>query len=169
MNVEKRTARIRDAAAGDADAIAAIYNHYVAESIVTFETEPVAPDDIAGRLAETAALDLPWLVAETGDRAVGFAYASKWKGRCAYRYAVESTIYLDTAETGKGLGAPLYAALLQRIRDASMHTAIAGIALPNEASVRLHERLGFRKIGHFEAVGYKFDRWIDVGYWQLLF
>lgn len=168
MSAAKRTAKIRDAGEQDADVIAAIYNHYIAESVVTFETEAVTQADIASRLAETATFGLPWLIAETSDKVAGFAYASKWKGRCAYRYAVESTIYLDVAETGRGLGAPLYAALLQRIRDASMHTAIAGIALPNDASVRLHEKLGFRKIGHFEEVGNKFNRWIDVGYWQLL-
>lgn len=168
MNDTSRKITIRDAGPGDAAAIAAIYNHYVTDSVVTFETEPVPADDIAGRVAETSALGLPWLVAESGGRIAGFAYASKWKGRCAYRYAVESTIYIAADARGHGLGEPLYAALLERIRDASMHAVIAGIALPNEASVHLHEKLGFRKIGHFEEVGYKFDRWVDVGYWQLL-
>ncbi len=159
---------IRDAAPEDAAAIAAIYNHYVTDSVVTFEIEPVASADMAVRLDETTALGLPWLVADGDGHVAGFAYASRWKGRCAYRYAVESTVYIAPGETGRGFGEALYAALLERIRDASMHAVIAGISLPNEASVRLHEKLGFRKIGHFAEVGYKFDRWIDVGYWQLL-
>ncbi|MGH8166642.1 MAG: GNAT family N-acetyltransferase, partial [Woeseiaceae bacterium] len=96
------------------------------------------------------------------------AYASRWHGRCAYRFSVESTVYLDPDRTGRGVGKRLYAALIDAIRDLSMRAVIGGIALPNEPSIRLHERLGFRKVAHFEQVGFKHDRWIDVGYWQLL-
>jgi len=123
---------------------------------------------MADRIAEALASALPWLVAEASGRILGYAYASKWKGRCAYRYAVESTVYLDPAQTGKGIGLGLYTALIDAIRACSMRTVIGGIALPNAASIALHERLGFRKVGHFEQVGYKQDRWVDVGYWQLL-
>lgn len=110
---------------------------------------------------------MPWLVAELSGEVLGFAYASRWKGRCAYRYSVETTIYLAPDRTGSGVGTQLYTALLDKVRAASMHVAIGGISLPNEISVKLHEKLGFRKVGHFEQVGYKFDQWIDVGYWQL--
>lgn len=161
------TARIRLAEKSDADAIAAIYNHYIAESCITFETDPVSEGEMATRMQETRALTLPWLVAETSGEVAGYAYASKWKGRCAYRFAVETTVYLDPCATGNGVGTQLYAALIDAVRGASMRTAIGGIALPNDASIRLHERLGFRKAGHFEKVGFKHDRWIDVGYWQL--
>ena len=161
------SATIRTAAASDAAQIAAIYNHYIAATCITFETEPVTVEDMAQRLRETLDLPLPWLVAEEGGRISGYAYASKWKGRCAYRYSVEATIYLDPGRTGKGLGVELYTALIDAIKAASMRSIIGGIALPNDASIRLHERLGFKKVGHFEKVGFKHDQWVDVGYWQL--
>ena len=100
---------------------------------------------------------------------LGYAYASRWQGRCAYRFAVEATIYLDSENTGQGIGLPLYSALLDAIKAHSMRSVIGGISLPNEASIRLHERLGFAKVGHFEKVGFKHDQWVDVGYWQLQF
>jgi len=159
---------IRPAEALDAGALAEIYNHYIAHTVVTFETEPVSISDMASRVLETTELPLPWLVAESRGAVAGYAYASKWKGRCAYRYAVESTIYLTPGQTGKGVGTQLYAALIDAIRDLSMHAVIGGISLPNDGSVRLHEKLGFEKIGHFREVGYKQERWVDVGYWQLM-
>lgn len=162
------TISIRSAQESDAAALARIYNHYVSATCITFETNPVSTPDMAGRLAETQRASLPWLVAEDSGQVVGYAYASKWKGRCAYRYSVESTVYLDTDSTGKGIGSQLYAELIAAIRTLSIHAVIGGIALPNEQSIALHERLGFKKVAHFEQVGYKQDRWIDVGYWQLL-
>jgi phosphinothricin acetyltransferase len=98
----------------------------------------------------------------------GFAYASKWKGRCAYRYSVESTAYLADCSTGRGIGTRLYEALFTELRKSKMHVVMAGIALPNDASIALHEKLGFEKVAHFREVGWKFGKWIDVGYWQLL-
>ncbi len=159
---------IRMATVEDAAAIAAIYNPYVADSCVTFETEPVQAAGMAARITEVLDAGLPWLLAEDAAGAAGFAYASKWKGRCAYRFSVESTVYLHRDHTGRGIGRPLYGRLLEEIRARRMHAVIGGIALPNAASVALHERLGFRKVAHFEQVGYKQDRWVDVGYWQLL-
>jgi L-amino acid N-acyltransferase YncA len=159
---------LRPARDGDAAALARIYNYYVADTCVTFETEPVAAAEMVRRVADTAGDGLPWLVACRAGEVAGYAYASKWKGRCAYRYTAEVTVYLDPAMTGRGIGRPLYAALAEDLRARGMHAAIGGIALPNDASIRLHERLGFRKVAHFEQVGYKQERWIDVGYWQLL-
>ena len=152
----------------DAAAIARIYNHYIAASCITFETEPVPAEVMAERIADTARAALPWLVAETPNGISGYAHASRWHGRCAYRFSVESTVYLDPGCTGRGVGKRLYAALIDAIRDLSMRAVIGGIALPNEPSIRLHEGLGFRKVAHFEQVGFKHNRWIDVGYWQLL-
>lgn len=159
---------IRSVVQSDAAEIALIYNHYVTNTHITFETETVSASEMERRVTETLALPLPWLVTEVSDKIVGFAYASKWKGRCAYRFSVESTVYLDPAHTGKGVGLRLYSALIDAIRDLSMHSAIGGIAMPNEQSVRLHERLGFKKVAQFEQVGYKQSRWVDVGYWQLI-
>lgn len=160
---------LRPAAGGDAAAIAAIYNHYIENSVATFETEPVTAAEMALRIRDTQDSGLPWTVAAEGGTALGYACASRWKGRCAYRYAVETTIYLAPSATGKGIGRGLYASVLSEVEALGMHVAIGGISLPNEASVGLHEALGFRKIGQFEQIGYKFDRWIDVGYWQLTF
>lgn len=157
---------VRSATTADAEAIAAIYDHYVSNTTITFEEQPVAPLQMAARIEEVRATTLPWLVAEQSDRVVAFAYAGKWKGRCAYRHSVESTIYVDPALAGRGIGTGLYRALLVELRGRSIHVVIGGIALPNPASVALHERLGFSKVAHFKEVGYKFDRWIDVGYWQ---
>jgi phosphinothricin acetyltransferase len=159
---------IRPADHADAAAIAAIYNHYVATTCITFETDPVSPDEMAARIDEANEARLPWLIAIDGEAIVGYAYASKWKGRCAYRYSAESTVYLDAAQCGKGIGRTLYTALIDALRARSLHAVIGGIALPNDASIALHERLGFEKVAQFKQVGFKQDRWIDVGYWQLL-
>jgi phosphinothricin acetyltransferase len=134
---------------------------------ISFETDEVLPEEMASRIREVTAAELPWLVAERDGRIVGYAYASKWKGRCAYRYSVESSVYVDAEHTGQGIGTALYDALLARLRSGKTHVVIGGIALPNEGSVALHERFGFRKVAHFNEVGFKFDRWIDVGYWQI--
>jgi len=160
---------IRDATPTDAAALARIYNHYVLGTTVTFEETAVSEAEMASRIAEVRAAGLPWLVAEDENRVVlGHAYASKWKGRCAYRFAVETTVYLDSTAHGRGLGRRLYERLLAMLREAGMHVAIGGIALPNPASTALHEKLGFRKVGQFEEVGFKLGRWVDVGYWQVM-
>ena len=159
---------IRSATADDAAAIAAIYNPYVAHTCITFETDAVSAEEMHARIAGGDEANLPWLVAMSNGVVSGYAYASKWKGRCAYRYAAESTVYLDPSSQGHGVGRQLYIALLDRLKSRGIRTIIGGIALPNEASIRLHERLGFEKVAHFKRVGFKQDRWIDVGYWQLL-
>ncbi len=159
---------IRPATEADAAGVARIYNHYVLGTPITFETEAVSTSDMAGRIGEILATPLPWLVAEEDSRVIGYAHASKWKGRCAYRHSVEVTAYVDPGALGKGLGKSLYAPLLAALRGQSMHAAMGGIALPNDRSVALHEHFGFRKVAHFEQVGFKFGQWIDVGYWQAL-
>ena len=159
---------IRSATVADAPEISAIYNHYVLNSCITFEEEAVSAADMAARIRDVTE-SLPWLVLEDNDHVVGYAYASKWKSRCAYRYAVESTIYLRQDALGRGLGRELYQRLISDLRHAGMHSVIGGVALPNAASQRLHEALGFKKVAHFEQVGWKFDQWIDVGYWEYIF
>lgn len=159
-------APIRPATPVDAHAIAAIYDPYVRETVITFEEEPVSADAFRVRIADTATLGLPWLVAESGEGVVGYAYAGPWKARRSYRHTVEVSVYLAQHATGRGLGRALYTALLAALQERGAHVAIGGIALPNAASVALHERLGFTKVAHFPEVGWKFGRWIDVGYWQ---
>jgi len=157
-----RTATIRDA-----DAIATIYNHYVVHTVVTFEEEPVSGPEMTRRMEEVFQWSLPWLVAEDPDgRVVGYAYATKWKARAAYRYSVETTVYLADNLVRKGVGTLLYTELFRCLKERGIHAAIGGIALPNVASVALHEKFGMRKVAHFEEVGFKFGKWVDVGYWE---
>lgn len=156
---------IRDATAADAPAICAIYNPYVLSTVITFEEAPVAPAAMAERIEEIRRAH-PWLVAEEGGQIAGYAYAGPWRTRTAYRFAVETTIYLAPAHTGRGIGRTLYEALLAELSRRGYRCAMGGIALPNPASVALHEKVGFAKVAHFREVGWKLDRWIDVGYWQ---
>jgi phosphinothricin acetyltransferase len=158
--------RIRPAEPSDAAAIAEIYNHYIAETTVTFEEEPVAAEEIARRIEEIRSASLPWLVAEEGGLVVGYAYATRWKPRSAYRFSVEVTVYTTPGHAGRGIGSKLYGELFPRLEARNVHAVMGGIALPNEASVALHEKFGMRRVAHFEEVGFKFGRWIDVGYWQ---
>lgn len=166
MTLDPSVSRLRDATAGDAARLAEIYNPYVRDTVITFEEEPVATAEMARRVAEVTAR-WPWLVAERDGRVVGYAYATPWRTRSAYRHSVECTVYLDADATGRGDGSRLYDALLARLRAAGAHLAIGGIALPNARSVALHEKCGFRQVAQFHEVGWKFGRWIDVGYWEL--
>ena len=159
---------IRPATRADAARICAIYNHYVASTTISFEEAPVAESDMAGRIADVTGGALPWLVLEVDGEVAGYAYATRWRARPAYRHAVESSVYLDPALAGRGHGRRLYARLLDELRMRGLHTVIGGIAQPNEPSVALHEGLGFRKVAHFTEVGFKLGSRIDVGYWQLL-
>jgi phosphinothricin acetyltransferase len=158
---------IRPALPADAEAITRIYNHYILNTVISFEEQILTSQAIVERMREVYAAHLPWLVAESSGGVAGYAYASNWNDRSAYRFSVQSTIYLDHAARGVGIGSRLYEALLAELRQQELHVVIGGIALPNEASVKLHEKFGYRKVAHFEEVGYKFGQWIDVGYWQL--
>ncbi len=160
---------IRPAEQRDAAGIARIYDHYTRNTVITFEEQPVGVAGMAARIRDVQSAGLPWLVAERGGEVVGFAYAGEWKGRCAYRHSVEVTIYLDHRHLGDGWGTRLYDVLFAQLRSGPTHVAVAGIALPNPESIALHEKFGMTKVAHFTEVGYKFDRWIDVGYWQVVF
>jgi len=165
---------IRDAAPmKDGDRLAEIYNHYVLEDTATFEVEPLGGANMALRIAAIQDAELPWIVATDALGVVGYAYAAPFHERAAYAHTVTASVYLDRAERGRGVGTALYSELLRRIEavDAGPHSPIRSvvslIALPNEPSVALHESLGFVKVAHLEHVGRKFNRWLDVGYWQI--
>lgn len=158
---------IRPATIEDAPHICDIYNHYIAHTAVTFEEEPVSADTMSTRISETAA-SLPWIVNEDGGTILGYACAARWKERRAYRFSVESTVYVKKDAVGRGIGTELLRHLLEEIKAKKIHAVVAGIALPNERSLRLHEKCGFRKVAHFAEVGFKFNKWIDVGYWELV-
>ncbi|MES2129062.1 MAG: arsinothricin resistance N-acetyltransferase ArsN1 family B [Pseudomonadota bacterium] len=157
---------IRSATPADAGQIAALYNHYIEQSTITFEEVPVTAEDMAQRIATNSAA-LPWYVFEQDGQVRGYAYATPWRTRSAYRFSVESTVYVRADSARQGIGQALYGALLDALRSMGVKVILGGIAQPNLASVALHEALGFEKVAHFKNVGRKFDRWIDVAYWEL--
>jgi phosphinothricin acetyltransferase len=156
---------IRDANAADAPALLAIYSPFVTDTAVSFEREPPSVEEFAQRMA-TAQSRWAWLVAEQAGRIAGYAYGSSFRQRAAYRWSVEVSAYLDPAFRGQGVGRALYERLLAILVEKGYCTAYAGIALPNDASVRFHEALGFTPVGVFRRAGWKFDRWHDVSWWQ---
>jgi phosphinothricin acetyltransferase len=158
---------IRDAEKGDSDAIAHLYNHYIENTAISFEEKPVSGAVIQQRIESVQSAGLPWIVAVEDDTVMGYAYATKWKERSAYRFAVESSVYLAKQAHGRGLGASLDETLFAKLRESGIQTVIGGITLPNPASVALHEKMGMKKVAQFEKVGFKFGQWHDVGYWQL--
>ena len=158
--------RIRAATPDDAAAIADIYAPYVEGSVVSFEVEAPGAGEMAARMAAGAGL-YPWLVAQSESGAIaGYAYGCAFRPRPAYRFAVETSIYLARDAQGRGLGRALYAPLLELLRAQGFAQAIAAITLPNDGSVHLHERLGFGHAGTYRQVGWKLGGWWDVGLWQ---
>ena len=146
--------------------MARIYNHYIVNTVVTFEVDEVSRDEILGRMQAVQSVSLPWIVAESDGQIVGYAYANRWHSRAAYQRSSETTVYLDPNHCGRGVGSRLYERLLELVGQTEIHTVVGGIALPNDASVSLHERFGYKKAAHYSQIGFKFGRWIDVGYWQ---
>ena len=159
-------ATIRDATAADAAACAALYTHYVLETAVSFETEPPTAGDMAERIAAAQERHV-WLVAEHDGEVTGYAYAGSWRSRAAYHRTAETSVYLAQSATGRGLGAALYKALLQRLGQLGFRTVVAGMTVPNPASERLHTALGFTPVGVFRRVGWKHGVWQDVSWMQL--
>jgi phosphinothricin acetyltransferase len=157
-------AAVRPASPEDADAIARIYRPYVESAVASFEE--VAPDAAEMRRRMLRRPRLPWFVAER-DEVCGYAYASMHRDRAAYRWSADCSVYLAGTETGRGTGRALYDVLLPAVAALGYVGAFAGIALPNDASVRLHEAVGFTLVGVYRDVGFKHGRWHDVGWWQL--
>lgn len=156
---------IRAALPGDAGAIAALTNRFIRQTAIHFGTEVVAPSCFIDMLARDAG-KYPWVVAEVAGAFAGYAKAGIWRERAAYSRTVETAVYVEPSVHKKGVGAALYRRLFEELRGAGFHTAVAGITLPNDASVRLHESVGFVFVGRFAEVGRKFDAWHDVGFWQ---
>ncbi len=151
----------------DANQLAEIYNYYILNTTVSFEEQPISIQDMEKRIFEKIT-KLPWIVYEKESRILGYAYASPWKPRAAYRQSAESSVYLNPDYQGQGIGSMLYQELLQLLKKMNFHAIMAGIALPNSGSVALHEKFGFEKVAHFKEIGYKFGEYIDVAYWELL-
>ena len=156
----------RLATAADAPAIAAIYAPYVQGTIISFETDAPDAAEIASRMARIGR-QYPWLAASTDGRLVGYAYACENRSRLAYRWSVDAAVYLDASAQRNGIGSALYRRLFALLRAQGYVNVFAGISLPNAASVRLHEAMGFASIGVYRNVGFKLGAWRDVGWWQL--
>ena len=159
---------VRPATADDAEAIVTIYNHYIAHTTATFEESAISADEMWRRMQDVQDAAFPWLVAEEQQHVVGYAYATRWRTRSGYRFSAEVTVYLAPESGGRGVGSALYAALFPLLRARGVHAVMGGIALPNDASIALHEKFGMRKVAHFDQVGFKFAKWVDVGYWQAI-
>ncbi len=156
---------IRDATERDAGAMLAIYQPFVTDAAVSFELEPPSPAEFAERI-RAAQGRWAWLAAERDGIVAGYAYAGQYKTRAAYDWSVETAVYVHGDHRGQGVGGALYSRLFAVLAEKGFCTAYAGITLPNDASIRLHEALGFTLIGVFRRAGWKFGRWHDVSWWQ---
>lgn len=157
--------QIRDATAADAEALLAIYQPFVSDTAVSFEMEPPSLEEFSQRII-AAQSNWAWLVAEHDGTLAGYAYASAFRQRAAYRWSVEMSAYLDPACRGRGIGRALYERLMDVLIEKGYCTAYAGITLPNVSSVRFHQALGFSAVGVFRRAGRKFGTWHDVSWWQ---
>ncbi len=158
---------IRKVELQDASQIADIYNYYILNTHHTFETEALSAEEMRERISEMCGKH-PYLVAEIDGEIQGYVYATQFKLRQAYQYSVEASIYVRNQQKQKGIGSELYKVFFEQLKETSVHAIIAGISLPNEASVVFHEKLGYEKVAHFKEVGYKLGRWVDVGFWEML-
>lgn len=158
---------VRAGAEADLPALTEIYNHYVVNTAITFDVRPFTPEERRPWLVDHARDPRYRLVvAEDGRGLAGYATTSRWRPKAAYDTTVESTVYCRADATGKGIGVLLYRSLFEAIESADVEQIVAGVGLPNAASVALHERLGFRRVGVFTSVGRKFDRFWDVAWYQ---
>lgn len=158
---------VRDVMPSDAVALCSIYNYYIEHTTITFEEQILQAGVFAQRIDSVVA-SYPWLVVEEAGRVLGYACAGEWKSRSAFRYTVESSVYLHPqAPKRRGTGEYLYRALLTRLATQGFHQVIAAITIPNASSLALHHKLGFSDAGYFHEVGYKFQQWIDVVYMEL--
>jgi L-amino acid N-acyltransferase YncA len=158
--------KIRAAISSDAEAIAAIYAPIVRDTFISFELDPPSVEEMRSRISTTTRR-FPWLVCVDDSNAVtGYVYASAHRSRAAYQWSVDTTAYVRADRRGQGIGRALYTALFDELAALGYFQAFAGIALPNDASVALHEAVGFERIGVYRNVGYKCGAWRDVGWWQ---
>ncbi|MDQ6936098.1 MAG: N-acetyltransferase family protein [Actinomycetota bacterium] len=156
---------VREGSERDAGACAAIYGPYVTDTAVTFENDPPSPAEMAQRIAD-AMRTHAWVVLETERRIVGYAYGGPFKARPAYRWSCEVSVYLELGRRRTGAGRALYDALFTRLAERGFRTAVAGMTLPNEASVGLHRAMGFEPVGTYRRIGWKHGRWHDVAWAQ---
>jgi len=159
---------LRDCKIEDAAQIADIYNYYIQNTTITFEKETLSSSEISNRIISYTDT-YPWLVYEVDNLILGYAYASQWRPRKAYQYSAEASIYLNPDKAKTGLGTILYSSLISRLKEHGIHSVIGVITLPNDSSIKLHKKLGFREVGIFTEIGRKFNKWLDTSLWELVF
>jgi phosphinothricin acetyltransferase len=157
---------LRDVKMSDVDRITEIYNYYIEHTVVTFDEEKVPVEEIERKIKSILEKHYPFIVYEEKGQLIGYAYLSNWRPQSAYFVSLETSVYLDARFTGKGIGSILYQALIEKAKTMNIHSLIAVLAVPNEASQALHKKFGFHLAGTFKNVGYKFKRLIDVEFWQ---
>jgi phosphinothricin acetyltransferase len=157
---------IRNVLLSDAGRIAEIYNHYIEHTIITFEEDKIDAGEIERRIKAVQEKRYPYIVYEENGQLLAYAYLNNWRTRSAYDITLETSIYIDIDYTGRGIGTILYKALIDKSKEINIHSLIGVISLPNEASQKLHEKLGFQLIGNFRESGKKFNQLIDVEFWQ---
>ncbi|MBD1559449.1 N-acetyltransferase [Vibrio sp. S9_S30] len=151
----------------DIEAITNIYNDFIVNSTATFEEKPISTEEMNQRVGKIQSHSLPWIVIVENEAVLGYAYAGMWHARSAYRYTVESSVYVAPNALGQGIGKALYSHLISILAKRGIRNIMGVVSLPNDASIALHQSLGFQKVGEFKSVGLKFGKLIDVSYWQL--
>ncbi|MFV0469547.1 MAG: GNAT family N-acetyltransferase [Dysgonomonas sp.] len=159
---------IRKAGLDDAAAICNIYNYYIENTTITFETEAITNEAMKKRISNSMQQDLPFYVLEVNAQIAGYYYLHEWNSKQAFATTMEVTVYLDKDLTGKGLGSQLFQHLLANVDRQKIHVLIAGICVPNEESVRLHERFGFEQVSFMKQIARKFNQWCDIAHWVLI-
>lgn len=157
---------IRSLHENDIKKLLEIYNYYVVNTAVTFDIEPLSIDAFNDKVNRIK-VDYPFLVYLENNEILGFAYGSRFRPKPAYDFVVESTVYVRYNAHGKQIGTKLYAELLQLLKQKKLHTVLGVLTIPNDASIKLHEKFGFKQVANLEEVGFKFGRWHNVGIWQL--
>ena len=156
---------IRNAMPADAKELCSIYNHYIEHTIITFEEETLSVAEFEQRIINISS-KYPYIVYEEEGKILGYAYASAWRTRPAYRFSVETTIYLAPSAEGRGIGTMLYQELESQARTFGFHALLGCITIPNEKSIALHKKMGYKKVAEFEEVGFKFGQCLNVGFWE---
>ena len=157
---------IRNVTLEDVSAITEIYNYYIKNSVATLEEQTVSESYFKDEIIKVTK-EFPWFVYEVAGEIIGFANANSWKIRSGYKKSAQLMVYLHPEKISNGVGTLLYSAVIDELKEKDIHVIMGGISLPNEASIKLHEKFGFEKVAHYKEIGFKFNNWVDVGYWQL--
>ncbi|MGB5417847.1 N-acetyltransferase family protein [Algibacter sp.] len=150
----------------DAKELLDIYNYYVLNTTATFDIEPIKIEAFTEKLVLISS-EYPFIVYEEENEILGYAYGSQFRPRAAYNYVAESTVYVKHTAHGKQIGTKLYAELIRLLKETDLHSVLGVLTIPNEGSIKLHEKFGFEQVANLKEVGFKFGEWLNVGIWQL--